>query len=306
MTKNKKQTFLSSLYGDRYYYIMSIPTIIWYIVFAYIPMVGILIAFMYFIPGVSFSKMSWVGLYNFQKLLTDPMFFRAFRNTCILGFLRIAFGLTISVLLAIFFNELRWRKFRFLSQTLSYLPYFVSWVIVAIFFTMLLAPNHIIDALTKALGIPSISMTNSVQFRAILITTDVWKGCGYSSIIFTAALMGVNPALIESLEIDGGNRWQKILYIMLPTIRYAIVVVLVLWIGAFVSMGFDQVFNMYNAAVYSTGDIIDTYIYRIAFSAQADFGMGTAAGLIKGIIASIMMFGANYISKKISGSGILF
>ena len=305
--KKKKKGFMYSLYRDRHFYIMSLPAIVWFIIFAYIPMAGIYIAFTRFLPGMTIFGAPWTGLDNFRFLLNDPFFWRAFRNTAIISTLRIVIGILLSVGLAILFNELRSKKFRFMSQTFSYLPFFLSWVIVSIFFTMMLRQGNIADELARTFDfLPAITMTNPDQFRAILIVSVMWREVGYSSIIFTAALMNVSPVLVESLEMDGGNRWHKIWYISLPTIRFSIVIILILWIGAFVTMGFEQVINMYNPAVFSTGDIVDTYVFRIAFSAVANYGAGTAAGLMRGILAAAMMFTANYVSKRLTDSSILF
>lgn len=267
------------LFADRYFYLMSLPAIIWFIIFSYLPMIGIAMAFFDYIPGIPLTQMRWVGMDNFMDLFTDKYFFRALKNTCIISSLRIIICLLASVTLAILFNEIRQKWFRVTAQAVSYVPYFISWVIVAIFFSTLFKSDGGINTILAAIGLSKISMGDADQFRAIVIVSDIWKGVGYNSLLFTAAISGIDPTLYESLKMDGGGRWAKIRHIILPSISFSIIVVLILWIGAFVNMGADQMFNLYSPSVYETGDILDTYIYRIAFSSGSRYGVATAAGL---------------------------
>ena len=268
-------------------------------------MFGIALSFTDFMPGIDVFHSPWIGLDNFQELFRDAFFFRALKNTIIISVMRVAICLPVAVIFAVLLNEIRSRTARTFIQSVSYIPFFISWVIVAIFFTTLLNPEYGVNSLLKQMGFPIISMGDAGTFRWIIVIADLWKTCGYNAILFTAAIMGIDTTLYEAVTIDGGNRWHKIWYIVLPSLRVTVLVVFILWIGTFVNYGFDQVFNMYNPGVYETGDILDTYIYRIAFSGSARYGLASAAGVVKGFVAMLMIFAANKFSKKVSGYGII-
>jgi putative aldouronate transport system permease protein len=190
-------------------------------------------------------------------------------------------------------------------QTLVYIPRFLSWVIVAAFAITLFNPEHGINVLLRQLSIPTVTLSNDSQFRPIVVLSDLWKDVGFNSVLFTAAIMTINPSLYESAEMDGAHRGQKMWHITLPMIRNTMIVVLVLWVGSIVNVGFDQVFNLYNPSVYSTGDIIDTYIYRIAFTASSQkFSLAAAAGLFKSVIAIVLLTGSELFARSIGESAL--
>lgn len=304
--KAERGRFLSDVMRDRLLYIMIIPTLIWFLIFAYLPMFGIVIAFKSYQPGLNFFSGNWVGLDNFRTLLADSDFIRAFRNTVIISILRIVICLPAAVVLAVLFSEMKNKLFKSLAQSITYIPHFISWVIVAVFAVTLLNPENGINYVFDRLGLPIVTLTDNAYFRYIIVFADMWKDMGFNSVLFMAAILGISPSLYESADIDGAGRMQKILYITLPGIRPTIVAVLVIWIGIIISVGFDQVFNMYNPAVYESGDIIDTYIYRIAFTmGGSDYGVAAAAGVFKCLIAMGLIYGAHRFAKS-SGQNVLF
>ncbi len=303
---SKKHTLIKDVRRDIYLYIMVIPTVIWFIIFKYIPMGGIAIAFQkYRLSMGMFGAGQWIGLENFKTLFADSYFWRSFWNTLIISFYRIIVCLPGAIMLAIMLNEVKTKKFKTVVQTIVYIPRFLSWVIVATFAITLLNPEEGINYLFAQLGLPHLSLVDPGQFRGIVVFTDLWKDVGFNSVIFIAAIIGISPSLYESADLDGATRIQKIIYITLPSIRNTILVVLILWIGNIVSIGFDQVFNMYNPIVYETGDIIDTYIYRIAFTGGSNnFAVAAAAGFFKSIISVILLLSAELFAKSIGESTI--
>lgn len=304
--KEKLPKLVKDICRDKYLYMMLVPTVIWFVIFQYIPLTGNVIAFQNYQIGMGmFGKGLWVGLANFQKLFHDAYFWRSFFNTLIISFYRIIVCLPGAVILALMLNEVRHKTYKSFVQTLVYIPRFLSWVIVATFAITILNADQGINYLLSQLHLFNITLTNSNQFRGIVVLSDLWKDVGFNSVIFLAAIIGINPALYESAEMDGATRFQKIIYITIPCIKNTILVVLVLWIGAIVNVGFDQVFNLYNPVVYNVGDIMDTYIYRIAFQGFNNFALAAAAGLFKSVIAIILLAGAE-IFAKIMGESTIF
>jgi len=292
---------------DRWLYIMVFFTLAWFLIFAYAPMFGTVIAFRKYQPGMSFFSLDgFIGWANFEKLFSDGFFWRAFRNSIIIALMRIIVCLPAAIFVALLFSEVRNRYFKSVVQTITYIPHFLSWVVVAVFAITFFNPERGVNHILAQNDLSIITLTNKDIFRYIVVGADMWKDMGFNSVLFMAAILGINPSLYESAAMDGAGRIKRIFYITLPCIRNTIMAVLVLWIGIIINVGFDQVFNMYNPAVYATGDIIDTYIYRIAFSAGANnFGVATAAGLFKGVISLFLISMANLFAKSI-GEDIIF
>jgi putative aldouronate transport system permease protein len=291
---------------DYQLYLMLLPAVVLFLIFSYMPMTGLVIAFKnYRIGQGMYGINEWVGWSHFIKLSKDLFFRRAFMNTMIIAFLRIAVCLPGAVMLALLLFEVKGRVFKGAIQTLVYIPRFLSWVIVASFAITMLNPEQGINMLLRSAGFPAVALSNPSQFRSIVVLSDLWKDVGFNSVLFTAAIMTIDPALYESAMMDGANRYQKILHITLPMIRNTIIIVLVLWVGSIVNVGFDQVFNMYNPSVQPTGDIIDTYIYRIAFTGSAQkFSFAAAAGLFKSAIAIVLLAGAELFARSIGESAL--
>ncbi|WP_235440004.1 ABC transporter permease [Paenibacillus sp. DMB20] len=271
-------------------HVMLIPALVFIIVFSYIPMVGILMAFQKYIPTKGLLGSPFVGLKNFKFLLDYPDIGRIFFNTVYIAVMKITAGLIVPITVAILLNELRkeWVKRTF--QTLVYLPHFLSWVLLSGIIIDVLSPST--GALNQLLGLfgvkPIFFLGDNNWFPYVMVITDVWKEFGFGTIIYLAALTGINPALYEAAEIDGAGRWKQTLNITLPGMLPIIVLMLTLSIGNVLNAGFDQIFNLYSPQVYESGDIIDTFVYRMGV-VESQYGFATAVGLLKSVVSFIMI-----------------
>ncbi len=287
--------------------LMFLPVLAYFILFRYVPMYGITLAFKKFNLAKGILGSPWVGLDNFTTLFATQTFLRAIRNTVIISLQRLVFGFPMPILLALMINEVRHLKFKKVVQTVSYLPHFLSWVILAGLFLQMLSPstgpvNHI---LTQWFGVrdPIFFLGDNAYFRGTLIVTDIWKGMGWGSVLYLATIAGIDTSLYEAAVMDGASRMQRILYITLPCLIPTISILLILNVGGILDAGFDQIFNMYNEAVYETGDIIDTYVYRVGLG-QMRYSQGTAVGLFKNVIGFFLVILTNKISQRINGNGV--
>lgn len=303
--KVKRKSIFYGYWKYKHLTLLFVPAVIYYIVFHYVPLYGIQIAFKdyLFLKGVWGSK--WVGLEYFKELLTLGSFWEVFRNTIIISFYKFIFGFPAPIIFAILLNEIRQIKFKKFVQTVSYLPHFLSWVILGGLFIQFLSPSSgPVNMLLKSLGIaPIYFLANPNWFRSVLVTTSVWKGIGWGSIIYLAALSGVNPEVYEAATIDGANRFQRIIHITLPEITPVITIMLIFALGGLINDDFDQVFNLYNDAVLSTGDVISTYTYRVGLI-KMQYSFSTAVGLFKNIISFTLVMLTNSLAKKINDYGI--
>ncbi len=281
-------------------HLMILPGLILVIIFSYIPMSGLIIAFQKFIPSKGmFGDQKWIGFDNFSYVLSLPGFTRALRNTVIIAFWKIILGLLIPIVFALLLNELKSRFFKKTVQTIVYLPYFMSWVVLGgIFLDMLSPSGGVINQLLTYLGGDSIFfLGDNRYFRPTLIVTEIWKNFGYGAIVYLAAILGIDQGLYEAAQIDGANRWRQTWHITLPGMRMIIVLMMVLSLGNVLNAGFDQVFNMYNTAVYETGDILDTFVYRLGLI-DAQYGPATAVGLFKSLISTLFISVSYFLAYK--------
>lgn len=286
-------------------FILFIPAIAFYIIFKYIPMYGVLIAFKDFRLGDGFAGSNWVGFKHFIKLFNSAPFWEVFRNTIEISFMRILFGFPAPILLAIFINEVTSTKFKRAIQTVSYLPHFLSWVVMASMFTQVLSPSTgIVNILLKTIGIsPIYFMGDPHWFRFTLISTGIWASVGWSSIIYIAAITGIDPQLYEAALVDGANRFKRIWHITLPSVAPVVTITLILSTGSIINGGFDQIFNMYNDAVMKVSDIIDTYVYRKGLVGM-EYSYSAAIGLFKNLISVVMITITNLIARRVNDYGI--
>ena len=287
--------------------LMFIPVIVYFVIFKYIPMGGIVIAFKNYKISKGIWGSAWCGLDNFTKAFNTPTFARAVRNTLEISGMKLLFGFPAPIILALMLNEVSHIRFKKTVQTITYLPHFLSWVVLAGMFQQLLSPNNgaVNSLLKQFFGVQEsiYFLGNNKYFRGTLIVTDIWKNVGWSSILYLATISGIDPSLYEAATVDGASRWQCTRYITLPSLVSTIVIMLILSIGSIMDAGFDQVFNLYNSAVYQTGDIIDTYVYRYGLG-DMKYSLATAVGLFKNVIAFVLVVGTNLITRKISGEGI--
>lgn len=282
-----------------------LPGLIYYAIFRYGPMYGILLAFKKYSPSVGVLRSPWVGLKNIDHMFKDPDFIRAFSNTIIISFGRILTGFSIPILFAVLFNELKSRSYKRVLQTIYTFPHFLSWVVISGIIINLLASDGAVNNIILALEGTKIDfLANKKTFRFMLYFTAIWKEAGWSSILYLAAITAINPELYQSAMIDGANRFHETIYITLPCIRPTITVLLILSVGGVMNAGFEQIFNLQNPAVRSVSEIIDTYVYRITFESATDFSFSTAVGLFKSIINFILLISFNHFSKVIGESGI--
>jgi putative aldouronate transport system permease protein len=250
-------------------------------------MAGIVIAFQKFIPAKGlFGVQKWIGLDNFHYVFKLPSFISVIWNTVSISFMKILLGLFVPIVISIMLNEVRNKSLKTYIQTAIYLPHFLSWVVLGGIFIDILSPSDgLVNRLIIALGgKPIFFLGDNKWLPATLVITDTWKEFGYGTIVYLAAITGINPSLYEAAQIDGANRWKQTLHVTLPGMRMVIVLLMVLNLGNLLNAGFDQVFNMYSPPVYESGDIIDTFVYRIGLL-DAQFGVATAVGLFKSVVS---------------------
>lgn len=282
------------------YHLMLLPGVLLVLIFSYIPLYGVIIAFQNYNPGMGFSS-PWIGLKNFQYLFSQPAFLRTIWNTFYIAFFKLIGGIVVPVVFALLLNELISNKLKRIFQTLIYIPNFLSWVIMAGVMMDLLAKNGAFNELLTAIGFPVINFLGSPKvFPWTMIISDIWKGFGFGTVVYLAALTSIDPGLYESALLDGATRWQQIRYITIPLLMPTIILMTVLALGSVLNAGFDQIFNLYSPIVYETGDIIDTYVYRLGIQ-QAQYSVGAAIGLFKSVVSCIMV-GLSYIlADKLAG-----
>lgn len=298
---NSRKRFQES----KYLLLLVLPCILYFIIFHYVPMFGILISFQKYnlFKGIWHSE--WVGFKYYTMFFQNPDFFKLLRNTFLLGLYSLVFGFPAPIVLALLLNELRNMVFKRFVQTVSYLPHFISNVVMASMIVVFLSPSGgLANRIIEAIGFHPVNWLMQPEwFRTIFVSSGIWQNVGWSSIIYLAALTAIDPHLYEAAEIDGGNRWTKIWHISVPSIMPAIVILLILDIGHVLAIGFEKVFLLYNPATYETADIISTYVYRVGL-VQGNYSYATAIGLFTSIIDLAFLIGANYLSRKASETSL--
>ncbi len=286
------------------FHLMMLPGMIMLVIFVFVPLFGSVMAFENYSPAKGIFGSKWVGFDNFQFIFSLPDSRQVFVNTLIIAFGKLVFNIIIPVLFAILLNEIRVKVFKKTFQTIVYLPHFLSWVVLATVVTNMFSLTGPFNSVISSLGgTPIQFLADNNWFRQIMVATDVWKEFGYNSVVYLAALTSIDLGLYEAASIDGANRFKQILHITLPSLLPTIVLMTALNLGNILNAGFDQIFNLYNPIVYETGDIIDTYVYRIGM-VERQYSIGTAVGLFKSVISFILIMGANKAAKKLTGSGI--
>ena len=281
-------------------HLMLLPGIILVFIFSYIPLYGLIIAFEKYNPGLGFSS-PWVGLEHFRYLFNQPNFVRTIWNSLYIAIFKIMGNIFVSVTFALLLNEISKRFFKRLFQTLIYIPNFLSWVIIAGVFVDILAKDGIVNKVLNLLGISSNNFLGSpAAFPWTMILTDIWKCFGFGTVIYLAALTAIDPALYNAAKVDGAEHWKQTIYITIPLLAPTIVLMLVLSLGSVMNAGFDQIFNLYSPVVYETGDIIDTYVYRLGIQ-QAQYSVGATIGLFKSVISCILVSLSYILADKVAG-----
>ncbi|MBO9607073.1 MAG: sugar ABC transporter permease [Paenibacillaceae bacterium] len=291
----------------KYMFLLLAPALIWYLIFAYGPLYGIQLAFKDFIISKGINGSPWVGLKHFESMINGAQdFHQIIRNTIIISFYQIIFGFPAPIILALLFNELRLEIFKRISQTLSYLPHFLSWVVAAGFMFSVLSPSTgIVNHIIGWFGVDPIYFVGKAEyFRFTLVMSAIWKEVGWGAIIYLAALASIDPQMYEAAIVDGAGRFKQLIYITLPSLIPVITIMFILRIGHVLDAGFDQVLNMYTPATYSVGDILDTYVYRVGLE-QMQFSFATAVGLFKNVIALVLVLFTNWIVKRAGQEGLV-
>ena len=292
-------------------YLLVLPGFIFMAVFNYAPMYGIQLAFKEYSPRLGVWGSPWVGFEHFSEMIADPSFIRAFQNTIIINLYNLIIGFTFNIFLALMISELRLKKTKSVLQTCVYLPYFLSWVIFAgLVQSFLEFPTNtdtggLVNQIIMAVGGTPINFLKEPSlFRGILVVTNIIKTAGYSTIVYLAAIAGIDPSLYESAAIDGGNRRDMMIHITIPRILPSVVIMFILQISGLFISNFDQVYNLYNNYVLSTGDVISTYIYRISLGGGTDFELSTATNLVLNLMGLILVIITNHFVKRLDVQGI--
>ncbi|WP_282559203.1 ABC transporter permease [Paenibacillus sedimenti] len=306
MDKNKKRrTLLSDLRRDKYLYLLVLPGVLFFIIFKYVPMWGIIIAFQEYSPYMGVLKSEWVGIEHFVRFFSNPDFMLLFRNTMMISLLNLLFFFPLPIILSLLLNELNNEVFKRVIQSVVYLPHFLSWVIIAgISFLLMSHSSGIINLMMEAIGLRKYDfLTNADTFWGLLVLQNIWKETGWGTIIILAAITGVDTQLYEAAKIDGANRWRQTWHVTLPAIRSVILILLILRLGHIMDVGFEQVFLMSNGAVARVADVFETYVYRNGIQ-QGQFSYSTAVGLFKSVVGLILVVLANRLAKRIGEDGV--
>ena len=281
--------------------VMLLPAVVLVAIYSYGSMVGIVIAFQKFKPANGFFGSPWVGLENFRNLFTMPTIGQVIYNTVVISLSKMIGGIVVPVLFALLLNEVGSVFLKRAYQTMVYLPHFLSWVILAGIFTDILSRDGIVNLMIKALGAQPVGfLSNQRIFPVTMIVTDIWKGFGFGSVIYLAALTGIDQNLYEAAAIDGAGRLQQTIHVTLPGILSTIVLMTVLSLANILNGGFDQIYNLYTPAVYATGDILDTFVFRLGIN-NAQFALSTAAGLFKSIVSLVFIVMSYWLADRFAG-----
>lgn len=279
-------------------YLLAVPVLLFYIIFNYKPMYGAIIAFKDFIPARGVAGSDWVGLENFARFFSSPYFGRLMRNTLLLSGYNIIFGFPAPIILALLLNEVKNAKFKSISQTITYLPHFISLVVACGMIKDFCVSTGLFNDIAAAFGLERLPFLQDPKFfRFIYTSTSIWQEVGWGSIIFLSALSGVDSQLYEAASIDGAGKWRQLLNVTLPSITPTIIIMLILKIGSLMSMGYEKTILLYNPSTYDTADIISSYVYRSGLIEQ-DWSYSTAIGLFNSVINCVLLFVANKISRK--------
>lgn len=285
-------------------WVIALPAVLHFLIFRYVPLLGNVIAFQDYDLFKGIFHSPWVGFKYFEQLFQYPDFPRVLKNTLLLSFYRLVWGFPAPIILALLLNEIRKIIFMRTVQTMIYLPHFLSWVIVGGIFIQLLSIHGIINDAIAAVGLERIDFLNDSRFfRSILVISGTWKEVGYGTIIYLAAIVGVNPNLYEAAEVDGAGRWRQMWHVTLPAITPAIVVLLLLRLGHMLESNAEEVLMYWNPLVRDVGDVIDTYVYQVGLLG-AQFSYTTAIGIFKSVVGVILVFGMNRLAKLITGESI--
>jgi putative aldouronate transport system permease protein len=302
--KPYRRTWRRALRRDWQLYSLVVLPLVFFALFRYLPMLGNVIAFRRYQPGGSLFGGRWVGLHYFQLFIHDPTFWQVFTNTLVLGGLTLLFTFPVPIILALLLNEVRTNSLKRLVQSVSYLPHFLSIVVVAAVIFQLLSDNGVVNQALHTVGhAPIAFLQQPGWFRQIYVSSEVWQTAGWGTILYLAALTTIDSQLYEQARIDGANRWQQTWHVTLPGIRPTMMTLLILNIGTFMAVGFEKILLLYNPLTYPTADVISTYLYRVGV-VSGSFSYAAAIGLFDSVIGLVLVVSANSISRRLVGSGL--
>lgn len=300
-----KGAVMRDLIRDRWLYFMLAPGIAYFIIFKYVPMYGITMSFQDYQPYLGFFDSPWVGFKHFERFFGEPQFWMLFRNTAILALYNLIFFFPLPIMLALMLNEVRSSFYKRFVQTLVYIPHFVSWVVVVgIFYMLFTTENGLINEFLFQLTGKKIAFLQDPEwFRSMIVSQSIWKEVGWGTIIFLAALAGVDLQLYEAARMDGAGRWRQLWHITLPAIKSTIVILLILRLGNFLDSGFEQIFLMLNPTTRDVGEVFDTYVYVKGLT-QAQYSYSAAVGLFKSVVGLVLVVSANWLAKRFGEEGV--
>ncbi len=296
----KKKTFIEkrSVRSQSMYHLMMMPGLIFILIFSYIPMVGVIMAFQNYVPAKGILGSEFVGLEHFKYMFSLPDIWQILSNTVIIALGKIILGTIMAIAFAIFLNEIRVKFFKKTVQTIVYLPHFLSWVVLAAVVINMVNLDGPVNQILQTLGIEKINFLGSnTWFRPMIVVTDVWKEFGYNSIVYLAAITAIDPGLHEAAAMDGANWWKRMWHITLPGMLPIILLMGAMNLTSILSAGFDQIYNLYSPMVYQTGDVLDTYVYRVGMISR-QYSFSTAVGLLRSVVGMVLMLTANGLAKK--------
>ncbi len=303
--KQNKRSLSKQIMRYRHIYIILLPVLLYYFIFAYLPIGGNLMAFQDYsiTKGIWGSK--WIGLGNFKKFFASYKFWELLRNTVVISVYNLAINFPAPIILALLLNEVRNTRFKKTVQTITYMPHFISSVVICSMVLIFLSSEGLFNSLLGFFGAETISfMTHAGYFRTIYVLMNLWQSIGWNSIIYIAAIAGIDQELYEAAVIDGAGRWKQMLHVTLPGISGTIVILLIMKIGQILSVGYERILLLYNPTIYETADVISTYVYRRTLLEGGNYGYSTAIGMFNSVINLILLVSANKISRKVSGNGL--
>ncbi len=304
----KRETFAERVKKDwkrnRSLYILVIPVLIFYLIFHYKPMYGAIIAFKDYTPALGVSGSPWVGIKNFTRFFTGPYFERLLRNTLLISIYNLIFGFPAPIILALLLNEVRAKKFKLLAQTITYLPHFISLVVVTGMITNFCMTSGLFNDIIELFGGKrSPLLQNPYLYRPIYVASSIWQEIGWGSIIYLSALSGVDSQLYEAASIDGAGKWKQLIHVTMPAIMPTIIIMLILKMGSLMSLGYEKTILLYNPSTYETADVISSYIYRVGIGEQ-NWSYSTAIGLFNSVVNCMLLIITNKISKRCSDTSL--
>ncbi|MGC4806748.1 ABC transporter permease [Micromonospora sp. DT233] len=302
--RRRGQSWRRALRRDWQLYSLAVAPLLFFLVFRYLPMAGNVIAFRRFRPGGSIFGDYWVGLRYVEMFLNDPTFWKVFGNTLVLGALTLLFCFPLPIVLALLLNEVRTGRLKRFVQSVSYLPHFLSTVIVAAMVMQLLSVDGTVNQLVRGVGGDPVSFLQQPEwFRSVYVSSEVWQTVGWGTILYLAALTTIDDNLYEAARTDGANRWRQTWHVTLPGLRPTMVTLLILNIGTFMAVGFEKILLLYNPLTYPTADVVSTYLFRMGFE-SSNFSYAAAIGLFEAVIGLILVLSANTISRRTVGTSL--